>query len=171
MHFHDIHRAPRGTPAIGSDIHHAAVACALAHEDRAVLLACLDRSPGHDPWVLAVAGAKVALARIFAAADLPADRIAVGTRLAFGIGDRRPEPVVLAPWDEEPAPLGRLALRTRLGIAMLGMREGAHVDVPRHDGTIERLTIHDVLYRTGAQSAPGTSPANDNRGGERKVRP
>lgn len=168
MRLHHVHRAQRGPSVIGPDIDHAAVACALVREDRAALLDCLDRHPVHDPWVLAVARAKVALARVTAAADLPTDRIAIGTRFSFSIGEREPETTVLAPWDEEPAPLGRIALRTRLGIAVLGMREGAHVPVPRRDGTVERLTIHGVLYRPGALSPLAVSPANDNRGSNRR---
>jgi hypothetical protein len=170
MRFDDLDRARRGASVFGPDIDHAAVACVLAHEDRVALLDCLDRSPGHDPWVLAVARSKVALARLAAAADLAADRVAIGTRLAISLGARAPETVVLAPWDEQPAPLGRIALRTRLGIAMLGMREGDHIDVPRHDGTIERLTIDGVLYQVGAVPAPAASPANDNRSGDKEVR-
>ena len=171
MRFHDLDRARRGASLITPAIDHAAAACVLTFEDRVALLADLDRDPGHDPWVVAVARAKLALARLSAAADLAPDRVAVGTRLAFGLGGRAPETAVLAPWNEEPAPLGRIALRTRLGVAMLGMGEGAFVDVPRHDGTVERLTIEGVLYQAGALPVPAASPANDNRGGDREVRP
>jgi|GEM_PF-3819983 len=164
MRFHDLDRARRGATLITTDIDQAAAACVLAFGDHAALLACLDRHPGHDPWVVAVARAKLALARLSAASGLAPDRVAVGTRLAFSLGARLTETAVLAPWSEEPAPLGRIALRTRLGVAMLGMGEGAGVDVPRHDGVVERLTIDGVLYRAGALPAPATLPANDNLG-------
>lgn len=171
MRFHDLDRARRGASLITPDIDRTAVACVLTVEDRAALLEDLDRHPGHDPWVVAVARAKLALARLSAAADLAPDRVAVGTRLAFSLGGRMAETAVLAPWSEEPAPLGRIALRTRLGVAMLGMGEGAAVDVPRHDGVVERLTIDGVLYRAGVLPAPAASPANDNRSAGWEGRP
>lgn len=163
MRLHDVDRARRGFSITGPDIVRAAAACALAHGDRAALLDCLARPCEHDAWVIAVARAKVALARLCAAADLAPDRIAVGTRFAFSIAGREPEVAVLAPWDEEPAPLGRIALRTRLGIAALGMQAGACVDVPRRDGTVDRVVVREVLYRPGDHLTPAGSPANDNR--------
>ncbi len=171
MRLDDFDRARRGIPPDDPAIAHAAAACALAQEDRGGLATWLDRSARHDPWVLAVARAKLMLARVFAAADRPDDRIGLGTRFAFGLGERPVETAVLAPWDEEPAPLGRIALRTRLGIAAFGMREGAEIGVPRHDGTIERLIIHSVLYQANTRPLPAASPANDNRGSDREVWP
>jgi regulator of nucleoside diphosphate kinase len=171
MRLHDVDRARRGSSIIGPDIDQAAAACALVHGDRAALLDCIARHCEHDPWVIAVARAKVALARLSAPADLAPDRIAVGTRFAFSIAEREPEVAVLAPWDEEPAPLGRIALRTRLGMAALGMKVGASVDVPRRDGTVDRLTVREVLYRPGDRPTPEGSPANDNRAGQEVVRP
>ena len=166
----DIAGIPRSPRFDRRHIHHAAAACVLAHGDRTALIQRLDRPPGGDAWVLAVARAKIGLARVAAASDLPADRIGVGSRFAFTLGAREAETAVLAPWDEDVAPLGRIALRTRLGIALLGMREGAHVDVPRHDGTVERLAIDKVLYRPGEAAGAGISPANDNRW-DREARP
>jgi hypothetical protein len=163
MRLHDVDRARRGSSIISPDIGPAAATCALVHGDRAALLDCLDRHREHDAWVIAVARAKLGLARPCSAADLTPDRISVGTRFAFDIGGREPEVAVLAPWDEEPAPLGRIALRTRLGIAVLGMRTGTSVDVPRRDGTVDRLTVREVLYRPGDHIAPQGAPANDNR--------
>ncbi len=167
----DFDRARRGFAPLDPETGHAAAACALAQEDRAALAAWLDLAARHDPWVTAVARAKLALARVFAAADRPDDRVGLGTRFAFGLGDRPVDSAVLAPWDEEAAPLGRIALRTRLGIAAFGMREGAETGVPRHDGTIERLVIHGVLYQSSTRPLPAVSPANDNRGSDREVWP
>jgi transcription elongation GreA/GreB family factor len=170
MRLHDVDRVRRGSSIIGPDIEPAAAACALVHADRAMLLDGLARHSEHDAWVIAVARAKATLAHLSAAADLAPDRIAVGTRFAFSIGGREPDVAVLAPWDEEPAPLGRIALRTRLGIAALGMKAGASVDVPRHDGTVDRVTVREVLYQPGDHLAPDGAPANDNRAGQ-EVRP
>jgi regulator of nucleoside diphosphate kinase len=166
MQFHD---AAGARPSAGPAIDHLAAASALSLTDRAALLDHLGRAADHDPWVVAVARAKVALARLYAAGDLPADRVAIGSRIAFSLGGRAGETAVLAPWDEAPAPLGRVPLRTRLGIALLGLREGAHVDVPRRDGTLERLSLEAVLYRPGPPATAAGTPANDNR--HREVRP
>jgi regulator of nucleoside diphosphate kinase len=162
MNRHDVTAAARASAA-GPTADHLAAACALSLADRAALVEHLARAADHDPWVVALARAKVALARLHAPADLPHDRVAVGSRVAFALGGRTGETAVLAPWDEAPAPLGRVPLRTRLGIALLGLREGAHVDVPRRDGTLERLSLEAVLYRGGPPSAPAGSAANDNR--------
>lgn len=167
MHLDDL--AAARAPAAGPSIDHHAAACAVTLADRAALVEHLARAADHDPWVVAVARAKVALARVLAPADLPPDRVAVGSRIAFALGGRTGETAVLAPWDEAPAPLGRVPLRTRLGIALLGLREGAHVDVPRRDGTLERLTLEAVLYRDGPPRTAGGAAANDN--GWREVRP
>lgn len=159
MRLYDFRPPSGGDPAGRISIEHAAAACALTQEGRRALLAHLGACPDHDPWVRAVAGAKAALARVFAGPDLPADRVVLGSRVRLGMDGRGAETVTLAPWDEEIAPLGRIALRTRLGIALLGMREGTHVDVPRHDGTFERVAVQAVLYRPGG---PGTHAVNDN---------
>lgn len=168
MHLHDFTAAAH-PPLAGPALDHLAAACALTLADRAALLGHLSRSADHDPWVVALARAKVGLARLHAPADLPPDRVAVGSRFAFTLGGRAGETAVLAPWDEAPAPLGRVPLRTRLGIALLGLREGAHVDVPRLDGTLERLSLEAVLYSGAPTSGSAEAAANDNRG--REVRP
>lgn len=162
MRLHDFSRPCGDLPLAGPAVDHAAAACALSHEDRHALIDALARFPDHDPWVLAMARAKVALARVYAAADLPADRVSIGSRIAFGIAERGSETAVLAPWDEAAAPLGRIALRTRLGVALLGTREGSIVTVPRHDGTREPVAVHAILYRPRTGRQDDASAANDN---------
>lgn len=131
---------PRPVPGHAAD-------CMLTTRDHAILSGCLLRHPDHDRFVVAAARQKLAQGRVVLTEDVDADVVTIGARVYYGIDGAAAAECVLGYWDEEPAPDGRLALRTRRGVCLLGMRAGAAADIVRHDGGIERLRVLEVLYQ------------------------
>jgi len=119
----------------------------LTTKDHAVLSGCLLRHPDHDRLVVAAARQKLARCRVVLTEDVDADVVTIGSRIYYDVDGAAAGECVLGYWDEGPAPDGRLALRTRRGVCLLGMRAGSAADIARHDGTIERLRVLEVLYQ------------------------
>lgn len=136
-----------------------AAACMLTTKDHAILSGCLLRHPEHDRFVVAAARQKLAHGRVVLTEDVDADVVTIGARVYYDVDGAAAAECVLGYWDEEPAPDGRLALRTRRGVCLLGMRAGAAADIVRHDGGIERLRVLEVLYQPErARRAAGAAP-------------
>ena len=124
-----------------------AAACTLTAKDHSLLSGLIERYPDQDPFVRTVARAKLLHARVVLTEDVEPDVVTLHARVAYRLDGRVTETAVLGAWDEPAVPAGRLALRTRRGITLLGMKAGDRAEVLRLDRRYERLEVEEVLYQ------------------------
>lgn len=102
-----------------------------------------------DEWVARAVRQKLRQSQVMFGSDIPANVITIGTRFLFEVADLAPEQRVLVR-DCDDYPQGTaLGLATARGVALLGLAEGAEVNVQLADRA-ERIGVHSVLFQPEA---------------------
>jgi len=143
--------APGLVPSIADDlppIH-------IRASDHVRLVELVNALAGGVPHVARMLREEIDRAEVHPDADLPPDVVGLDSVVEFEelpSGTRRCVQVVL-PWH---ADLGdrRVAVTTPVGVALLGMRKGARISWPYHDGQRRVLRIIDVLRPDASGPAP-----------------
>lgn len=121
----------------------------LTSRDFAILEAMLDDTDGRDDMLVLAIRSKLSAANIVLSEDLPPNVVSVGTRLRFSI-DSHPFSERTLTMPDRYLPDGTSqSLATARGIAMLGLGEGASVEVP-YPGRTETLTVLSILFQPEA---------------------
>lgn len=98
---------------------------------------------------------KLEIAQVVPASGIDPDVATLNSRVRFRIGLGPPDERTLVRGASPDAHGATLPVGVPRGLAMLGMRAGQTVAVPKLDGRVERLTLEAVLCQPGRPPAPG----------------
>ncbi|MDF2233189.1 nucleoside diphosphate kinase regulator [Albimonas sp. CAU 1670] len=129
-------------PAIVIDARHIPHLDALAHGAAA-----------RDPELADQLHAEIDRARVVAAARMPADVVGIGNRVRYRDETTGREQTVSLVWPEESdITAGRVSVMTPIGVALLGLKQGARFDWRRRDGERRTLCVIEVLPAHAGES-------------------
>lgn len=117
----------------------------IGRTDYGRLLRARDRLAVQAPHVSAFLSRELDRAIVRPEGDLPRTIVRMGSRVLFRRGDDMP-----SEWGElvypDCSPMeGRISVASSLGVALLGLREGARMPYGDEDGTTHWLSVERVL--------------------------
>jgi regulator of nucleoside diphosphate kinase len=123
--------------------------CQLTTKDYTILEVMQERHPRGDTFS-AILQRKISSAVVMFREDIPATVVTLSTRVAYRVNDGPAETRIVA-HDEMRGLVGMLLPITNpRGLALLGLAEGQSVTIPAADGSLETLTVHEVVYQPEA---------------------
>ena len=167
-----LHRPAEGGPgAAGRAVESAPVArFCLTAKDHTLLEAWLGRS-GLSQDLRRSIRAKLADATIVLTSDVDPDVATLNSRIRYRLGEGPPLVCLLGPSEGDGVAEPVIPLRSRLGITLLGMREGQTAPVPGRDGSMSTLRLDEVVFQPEAQRRAGRmTAAAAGRAGEKYER-
>ena len=93
-------------------------------------------------------------ARVVAGARMPADVVGIGNRVRYRDETTGREQTVSLVWPEaSDITSGRVSVVTPIGVALLGLKQGARFDWRRRDGELRTLCVLEVLPASETEGA------------------
>jgi regulator of nucleoside diphosphate kinase len=124
--------------------------CQLTTKDYTILEAMLERYPCSDETTTAILRRKVSEATVMFRDDIPPTVVTLSSRVVYRVNDGPFETRIVA-HDEMRGPVGMLLpITNRRGLALLGLDEGQSITIPKVDGSLESLTVQQVVYQPEA---------------------
>lgn len=122
----------------------------LTVKDHLLIEAYLERHKDRDPIVVAIARAKLSNARVVFTQDVPADVVTLNSRVRYRLdgGPAQMRQPVL--WGQPLVQGLTIPITAPLGMALLGLRPGQTLPLPRRDGSFEILAITEIAYQPEA---------------------
>ena len=138
--------------------------CQLTTKDYTILEVMRERYQGRDAIMSAILQRKVSRAQVMFRDDIPPTVVTLSSRVAYRVNDGPSETRIVA-HDEMRGLVGMLLPITNpRGLALLGLAEGQSITIPNPDGTLDTLTVEEVVYQPEAarrdrlKLAHGTEP-------------
>lgn len=122
----------------------------LTAKDHLLIEAYLERHKDRDPVVVAMAQAKLASARVVFTQDVPADVATLNSRVRYRLDGGPVRTCQPVHWGQPLVPGLTIPINTPLGMALLGLRPGQTLLLPRRDGSFETLMITEIAYQPEA---------------------
>lgn len=118
----------------------------LREDDAARLEGLLDTSGRlRDAVTIAALREELDRADIVDAASMPADVVAIGSRVRFVDEETNQERETILTWPADANPAqGRISILAPIGSALLGLRIGQSIEWPMPNGYTRRLRVTDV---------------------------
>ena len=124
--------------------------CQLTIKDYTILEAMLERHPACGDTFSIFLQRKISSAVVVFREDIPATVVTLSSRVAYRVNDGPAETRIVA-HDEMRGLVGMLLPITNpRGLALLGLAEGQSITIPAADGSLETLTVHEVVYQPEA---------------------
>ncbi|WEX07951.1 nucleoside-diphosphate kinase [Chelativorans sp. AA-79] len=121
--------------------------CILTTRDFDLLQHLLEQHEEQDGAMMRLLRQKLAAARVVASEDLPEDIATLNSRISFQVGCGLPETRILSR-DRMAGAVGiLLPVTTMRGLALLGLREGEAVLLPRSAVLVEILRLTAIHYQ------------------------
>ena len=110
----------------------------------------LERYLGRDETMSAILRRKVSQATVMFREDVPPTVVTLSSRVAYRVNDGPAETRIVA-HDEMRGLIGMLLpITNSRGLALLGLAEGQSITIPKSDGSLETLTVQEVVYQPEA---------------------
>jgi regulator of nucleoside diphosphate kinase len=124
--------------------------CLLTTKDYTILEVIRERHPMRDEPFSAILQRKISSAVVMFREDIPANVVTLSSRVAYRLNDGPAETRIVA-HDHMRGLVGMLLPITNArGLALLGLAEGQSMSIPTADGSLETLTVHEVVYQPEA---------------------
>ena len=119
----------------------------LTTKDYTILEVMLERYHGRDATMSTILRRKVSQALVMFRDDIPPTVVTLSSRVAYRVNDGPAETRIIA-HDEMRGLVGMLLPITNpRGLALLGLAEGQSMTIPKADGSVETLTVQEVIYQ------------------------
>ena len=145
--------------------------CQLTTKDYTILEVMQERRPALGDALSAILQRKISSAVVMFREDIPANVVTLSSRVAYRVNDGPAETRIVA-HDHMRGLVGMLLPITNpRGLALLGLAEGQSISIPTSDGSLETLTVHEVVYQPEAarrerlKLAGGAAPGSWRLGG------
>ncbi|RWB66472.1 nucleoside-diphosphate kinase [Mesorhizobium sp.] len=145
--------------------------CQLTTKDYTILEVIRERHPIRDETFSAILQRKISSAIVMFRDDIPANVVTLSSRVAYRVNDGPAETRIVA-HDQMRGLVGMLLPITNpRGLALLGLAEGQSMSIPTVDGSLETLTVHEVVNQPEAarrerlKLAGVTAPGSHRLGG------
>jgi regulator of nucleoside diphosphate kinase len=124
--------------------------CQLTTKDYTILEVIRERHPIRDETFSTILQRKISSAVVMFREDIPANVVTLSSRVAYRVNDGPAETRIVA-HDQMRGLVGMLLPITNpRGLALLGLAEGQSMSIPTADGSLETLTVHEVVYQPEA---------------------
>lgn len=124
--------------------------CQLTTKDYTILEVMRERRPALGDALSAILQRKISSAVAMFREDIPANVVTLSSRVAYRVNDGPAETRIVA-HDHMRGLVGMLLPITNpRGLALLGLAEGQSISIPTADGSLETLTVHEVVYQPEA---------------------
>jgi regulator of nucleoside diphosphate kinase len=124
--------------------------CQLTTKDYTILEVMRERHQIRDETFSAILQQKISSAVVMFREDIPANVVTLSSRVAYRVNDGPAETRIVA-HDHMRGLVGMLLPITNpRGLALLGLAEGQSMSIPTADGSLETLTVHEVVYQPEA---------------------
>ena len=117
----------------------------IGRTDYGRLLRAMDRLAVQAPEVLAFLSRELDRAIVRPEGDLPRTIVRMGSRVLFRRDDDLPFEWGELAYPDQPPTEGQITVASPLGVALLGLREGARMPYVDADGTTRWLSVERVL--------------------------
>lgn len=117
----------------------------IGRADYGRLLRAMDRLAAQAPDVSAFLSRELERAIVRADGDLPQTIVRMGSRVLFRRDDGLPPEWGTLVYPDQPLTQGQITVASPLGVALLGLREGARMPFTNADGTTRWLSVERVL--------------------------
>lgn len=117
----------------------------IGRADYGRLLRAMDRLAVQAPDVSAFLSRELERAIVRADGDLPQTIVRMGSRVLFRRDDGLPPEWGTLVYPDQPLTQGQITVASPLGVALLGLREGARMPFTNADGTTRWLSVERVL--------------------------
>lgn len=117
----------------------------IGRTDYGRLLRAMDRLDTPSPEVSAFLSRELDRAIVRPDGDLPRTIVRMGSRVLFRRDDGMPPEWGELAYPDQPSVEGRITVASPLGVALLGVREGARMPYTNADGTTRWLSVERVL--------------------------
>lgn len=117
----------------------------IGRADYGRLLRAMDRLAVQAPDVSAFLSRELDRAIVRPEGELPRTIVRMGSRVRFRRADDMPFEWGALVYPDQPAAEGRISVASPLGVALLGLREGADMAYVDADGRTRRLSVERVL--------------------------
>lgn len=122
----------------------------LTVKDHLLIEAYLERHTDRDPVVVAIARAKLSNARVVFTQDVPADVATLNSRVRYRLDGGPVQMRQPVHWGQPPVQGLTIPISAPLGMALLGLRPGQTLPLPRRDGSFEILAVTEITYQPEA---------------------
>ncbi|RWG82895.1 MAG: nucleoside-diphosphate kinase [Mesorhizobium sp.] len=124
--------------------------CQLTTKDYTILEVIRERHPIRDETFSTILQRKISSAVVMFREDIPANVVTLSSRVAYRVNDGPAETRIVA-HDQMRGLVGMLLPITNpRGLALLGLAEGQSMSIPTANGSLETLTVHEVVYQPEA---------------------
>ena len=125
--------------------------CQLTTNDYTILEVMREfHHPDRSEIVSEILHRKVSRALVMFRDDIPPTVVTLSSRVSFRVDDGPAETRIIA-HDEMRGLVGMLLPITNpRGLALLGLAEGQSMTIPKADGSVETLTVQEVIYQPEA---------------------
>lgn len=124
--------------------------CQLTTKDYTILEVMQERHLGGDETLSGILHRKVSSALVMFRDDIPPTVVTLSSRVAYRVNDCPAETRIVA-HGEMGGLIGMLLpITTPRGLALLGLAEGQSMTIPKADGSLETLTVQEVVYQPEA---------------------
>lgn len=117
----------------------------IGRADYGRLLRAMDRLAVQAPDVSAFLSRELERAIVRPEEDLPQTIVRMGSRVLFRRDDGQPSEWGELVYPDQPLTEGQITVASPLGVALLGLREGARMPCAGADGTTRWLSVERVL--------------------------
>jgi len=122
----------------------------MTTKDYTILEVIRERHPVHDETFSTILQRKISNAVVMFREDISANVVTLSSRVAYRVNDGASETRIVS-HDQMRGLVGMLLPITNpRGLALLGLAEGQSISIPRADGSLETLTVHQVVYQPEA---------------------
>jgi regulator of nucleoside diphosphate kinase len=124
--------------------------CQLTTKDFTILEVIRERHPIDDGPFSTILQRKISGAVVMFREDIPANVVTLSSRVAYRVNDGSAETRIVA-HDQMRGLVGvLLPITNPRGLALLGLAEGQSISIPTAGGSLETLTVHEVVYQPEA---------------------
>ena len=124
--------------------------CQLTTKDYTILEVMQERHLGDDDTMSEILHRKVSSALVMFRDDIPPTVVTLSSRVAYRVNDGPAETRIVAHGEMRGLIGMLLPITNPRGLALLGLAEGQSMTIPKADGSLETLTVQEVVYQPEA---------------------